>query len=66
MPLKKNRLKEEYLKTAKEVLEAPKGLATIDVEITMLSSKPNEKRGKAKLMIHKPNIKKGETIQASM
>ena len=40
------------------ILEAPKGLAPIDVEITTISNKPSEKRGKAKLMIHKPNTKK--------
>ena len=31
-----------------------------------MSNKPNEKRGKAKLMIHRPNQKKGATIQASL
>ena len=41
-------------------------MAPINVEVITLSSKPNENRGKATLMIHKPNIKKGATIQASL
>ena len=48
------------------ILEAPKGTAPIDVEVTTLSKKPTEKRGKAKLMLHKPNRKKGATIQAGL
>ena len=48
------------------ILEAPKGTGPIDVEVTTLSVKANEKRGNAKLMLHKPNIKKGATIQASL
>ena len=48
------------------ILEAPKGTGPIDVEITTISNKPNEKRGNAKLMLHKPNIKRGATIQASL
>ena len=48
------------------ILEAPKGTLPIDVEVTTHSKKPTEKRGKAKLIIHKPNMKKGVTIQASL
>ena len=48
------------------ILEAPKGTGPIDVEVTTRSSKANEKRGNAKLILHKPNIKKGATIQASL
>ena len=46
------------------VLKAPNGPGPIDVEITTLSKKPNEKRGNAKLNIHKPNPKRSATIQA--
>ena len=48
------------------ILDAPRGTAPIDVEVTTLSKKPSEKRGKAKLIIHKPNMKRDATLHAGL
>ena len=67
----KNHLKKEKIYKDNEgrqlkILEAPNGPGPIDMEVTMLNKKPSDKRGNAKLIIHKPNIKRGATIQASL
>ena len=64
--LKKGKIFKDNEGRQLKILEAPNGPGPIDVEVTTLSNKPSEKRGNAKLILHKPNLKKGATIQASL
>ena len=48
------------------ILEVPKDKKPIEVEVTTKSSKPNEKRGKAKVHMWQPSKKKPCTIMVSM
>ena len=48
-----------------KIIEAPRN-KPIEVEVTTLSKKPNEKKGKAKVHMWQPNKKKDCTIMVSL